>query len=338
VFEAMTYENIMNDMLSRVTSDIDKREGSIIYDALAPCALHLSNIYFYLDTFVDLVSGDTAVGEYLDKVVADYGITRKTATYAVRKINTSGPVNIGTRWGTNGIVYTVTSLVSTGVYSAICGTAGNIGNLYSGALENIDNVFGITATLGDITTSGEDEETDDALRERFYSKVQSTSSSGNVADYKNWALSVSGVGKAKVFPLWNGAGTVKVLIVNSNMEIDEPLETTVATFIETVRPIGATVTVDSPTGLTIGVTANIILDGTKTLADVKTAFTAALTAYLKETVFDTYTVSYAKVGSLLLAVEGVQDYNTLQVNGGAVSITLTEAQMPITGTITLTEV
>ena len=35
MWENMTYENILNDMLSRVPSNVDKREGSVIYDALA---------------------------------------------------------------------------------------------------------------------------------------------------------------------------------------------------------------------------------------------------------------------------------------------------------------
>ena len=71
MFENMTYDNILADMLSRVTSDIDKREGSVIYDALAPCAYQLTQTYYHLNNFIDLVSGDTAVGEYLDRVVAD---------------------------------------------------------------------------------------------------------------------------------------------------------------------------------------------------------------------------------------------------------------------------
>ncbi len=338
MFETMTYENILNSMLASVTSDIDKREGSVIYDALAPCALKLSETYFYLNNFLDLVSGDTAVGEYLDRVVADYGLTRKSATYAVRKITTTDAVDIGTRWGINGTSYAITALLSTNVYSATCEQLGTIGNTYSGTLENIDNISGVTATLMDIITAGQDEETDDNLRARLYAYLQRPSTSGNAFNYKEWALLVPGVGDAKVFPLWNGNGTVKVLIVDSNMSIDESLEPVVAAYIETVRPIGATVTIDSPTSQQIEVTANVVLDGTQVLADVQTAFTTALTAYLKDTVFNVPSVSYARIGGLLLGTAGVQDYNTLLVNSGTANITIGAEQMPIIGTITLTEV
>lgn len=338
MFEDMTYNAILEDMLSRVTSDVDKREGSVIYDALAPCAYKLAEAYYNLNNFIDLVSGDTAVGEYLDRVVADYGLTRKSATYAVRKIETSGVIDIGSRWGLNETSYVVTSLLSTNVYRAICEQIGDIGNIYSGTLENIDNVVGITATLTDILSNGEDEETDEKLRERFYTQVQSSSTSGNVSDYKNWALEVVGVGGAKVFPLWNGPGTVKVLIVDSNMTIDESLETVVYDYIENVRPIGATVTVDSPNGKEITVSANITLDGTAIYDDVVIAFTSTLKSYLQSIVFSMYVVSYAKVGSLLLSTPGIADYSNLLLNGGTENISIGDEEMPITGTVTLTEV
>jgi uncharacterized phage protein gp47/JayE len=333
----MTYENILKDMLSKVSSDVDKREGSVIFDALAPCAYQLAQTYFMLNNFIDLVSGDTAVGEYLDRVVADYGITRKPETYAVRKIVSSGSIEVGTRWGLGDTTYKITAKLSTNIYSATCEQAGNIGNTYSGTLENIDNINGITATLTDIITSGEDEESDENLRVRFYTQVQSVSTSGNVYDYRNWALDVPGCGDAKVFPLWNGAGTVKVLVVDENMEVDDDLPVAVYDYIETVRPIGAIVTIESPTSQTINVTANVTLDGTQRLEDVQSAYTVSLTTYLQETIFDIYNVSYAKIGSLLLSTQGVKDYNSLLVNNDAANITIGDTEMPICGTIILSE-
>lgn len=38
MYENKTYENLLNGMLERVPDDIDKREGSIVYDALGPTA------------------------------------------------------------------------------------------------------------------------------------------------------------------------------------------------------------------------------------------------------------------------------------------------------------
>lgn len=337
MWEDMTYEEILADALSRVPSAVDKREGSVIYDALAPTCYKLAEYYAQLDNFVNLVFGDTAVGEYLDRVVADFGLTRKPATCSVRKVATDEAVDIGSRWAIDDVVYKITAMLETNLYSAACETAGSIGNSYTGQLSNIDNTSDAAVTLGDIITSGADEETDDNLRARFYEQVRKPSTSGNVHDYEKWALSVAGVGGAKVYPLWNGSGTVKVLIVDSNKAIDASLEKKVAAYIETVRPIGATVTVASPVGLSVGVTANVKLDGSKTLADVQAAFIAAVSNYLKSEVFTAYSVSYAKIGSLLLSTGDVSDYDTLLVNSGTVNIAVPDEDIPIVGTITLSE-
>lgn len=338
MFEDMNYENILNDMLSRVPSDVDKREGSIIYDALAPSAYKLAETYFMLNNFIDLVFSDTAVGRYLDRVVADHGIARKQATKAIRKIETTEAVGIGTRWGLNDTTYIITNLFSENVYKAECEQLGVIGNQYSGSLENIDNVSGVTATLTDILVNGTDTETDENLRNRFFSKVQKPATSGNIYHYTQWALEVPGVGDVKVFPLWNGNGTVKILIVDNNMEIDETLEQKVYDNIETVRPIGATVTVDSPRGKEIDVSADISLDGSKLMGEVVLEFRKVFTEYLKETVFKTYIVSYARIGSILLSTPGVSDYSNLIINGDTINISISNTEIPITGAVELNEV
>lgn len=338
MFEEMTYENILDDMLSRVSDDIDKREGSIIYDALAPAAYKLAETYFLLNNFIDLVSGDTAVGEYLDRVVNDYGIIRKKATYAIRKIETTIDVAIGARWGLRDTSYTIIEKISTNSYKAKCEQLGDIGNIYSGILENIDNVSGVTATLTDILESGVEEESDDNLRSRFYHQLQAPATSGNVDNYRSWTLQVEGVGGVKVFPLSDGPGTVKLLVVDSNMEIDETLEERVYNYIETVRPIGAQVIVDSPTSKVINISANVNIDGTRLLENIKQSFNNEISKYLKDITFETYIVSYAKVGSILLGIDGVLDYSDLKINNNNTNVTVSQTEMAMAGSIDLTEV
>lgn len=353
MWENMTYETILDDMLSRVTSDVDKREGSVIYDALAPCAYQLAQNYFLLNNFLDLVSGDTAVGEYLDRVVADYGLVRKPPSYAIREIRSSGPINIGTRWGLNidndvevyndrgelvktrNLPYKIIESIGVNTYSAICEYAGIAGHIYTGQLENIDNVSGIVATIEGIVASGYDSETDENLRLRLYAYLQRPSTSGNVFNYREWAMSVPGVGAAKVFPLWNGNGSVKVLIVDNNMEADETLEPVVLEYIESVRPIGANITVDSPGGREISISAELALDGTSVYEDVKNSFISGITKYLKSLVFETYIVSYAKIGSILLSTSGVADYSNLIVNGGTENVMIYDDEMPVLGSVSL---
>ena len=60
MFEVMTYEQIMERMLVRVPNNLDKREGSVIWDALAPAAMELESLYFALQDFTKETFGDTA--------------------------------------------------------------------------------------------------------------------------------------------------------------------------------------------------------------------------------------------------------------------------------------
>ena len=344
MFEEMTYENILSDMLSRVNSDIDKREGSIIYDAIAPCAYKLAETYFNLSNYADLFYLDTAVGVYLDKKVADYGKTRKSATGAVRKIETTAPVNLGTRWGLSETTYIIKQFLSTNVYSAECEQPGVIGNAYSGTLENIDNVSGVTALLADIIISGTDEETDDALRDRVRAYIINPSQEGNVAQYLEWAATFKGIGAAKVFPLWNGGNTVKIAITNGQYlpaeaalvtAFQEYLDPGVSGLGKGAAPIGSKATVTGGTQKNIMVAADITLaegyteatDAAKSVAD----YLASIT-YVKNS------VSYMRIGSTLLDCASIADLRSLTVNSGTDDILLSGDEIPVLTDIELTVV
>lgn len=337
---SITYEELLAAMLERVPSNVDKREGSVIYDALAPCAYFLAQQNFQLENYIDLVFPDTAVGSYLDRAVAAYGVSpRKEAACAVRKMETSGAVTLGSRWGIQELVYVVDEKIEEGVYRVICETAGEIGNQYSGAMQPVTNgISGISAELTDLITPGTDEETDEALRARFYTKVQLPATSGNAYHYKKWALEVAGVEDAKIFPLDHGPGTVTILIVGEDKKVNTALENTVAEYIETVRPIGASVTVDSPEKTAVHVSADILPDGSREKDTITEDFKEKLADYLKGLVFTDYRVSFAKVGSILLSIPGVKDYDDLRLNDTTGNIIVTEKAVPVMGTVTLTEV
>ena len=64
MYENVTYEEILERMLSRVPNNMDKREGAIIYDALAPAAVELQLMYIELDVILKETFADTASREY----------------------------------------------------------------------------------------------------------------------------------------------------------------------------------------------------------------------------------------------------------------------------------
>ena len=124
--EYFDYDTILQRMLDRVSVEIDKREGSIIYDALAPAAAELAQMYIVLKYNTDLVFIDTAPETYLDRLAEQMGLVRKEATYAIKEAefydenNSLMDVNIGERFTIDNLVYNVTEKVSTGIYRVKC--------------------------------------------------------------------------------------------------------------------------------------------------------------------------------------------------------------------------
>ena len=74
MYENMTFENIMDRCLSRVSASVDKREGSIVYDAIAPAAAELAIMYIELAYLLDRAFPDTETGDDLTKKCRERGV------------------------------------------------------------------------------------------------------------------------------------------------------------------------------------------------------------------------------------------------------------------------
>lgn len=221
MFENETFEVIMERCLGRISPDVDKREGSVIYDALAPAVLELVNSYICLDIFLDEVFADTASREYLIRRAKERGLEPYGATYAVLKGVFNCAVPIGSRFNLDRLNYTVTELIddTEHTYKLQCETAGKEGNRYLGKMTPIEYIDGLTsAELTEVIIYGEDEEDTEIFRQRYLNSLNTQAFGGNVADYKQKVKPIDGVGQLRVYRAddWNGGGTVKLVITNSN--------------------------------------------------------------------------------------------------------------------------
>lgn len=344
MYEEITFENIMESMFARISDSMDKREGSIIYDSTAAVAYELAKAYFMLQNYPDLVFPDTSAGDFLTRFTEAFHVERKEATKALRYGTFDMELPEGSRFSTSEsetLIFAAKELLEsdggTFTYQMECETPGKIGNEYMGALLPIEYIKGLgTAELGDVITVGTDEESDDSLRDRFFAKVQRPSTSGNVHDYYNWAMECTGVGAAKIFPLANGPGTVKVVIASEDKAaVDDSLIQDVAEHIEEVRPIGATVSVVSAVEKTVNVSAKVKLSTETNLGTAQNAFTNAVDEYLQDSAFDAQYISLAKMGHLLMEISGVEDYADMTLNGEAANISLSDEEIAVCGAVRL---
>lgn len=213
MFEEYDFDTLMDKMLSNVDDKLDKREGSIIYDAIAPVALELSNFYLNLDMVLDEVFAESASYYYLTKRAAERGLLPKeetNATLMMKVVPTETQISIGDRFNLDELNYTVTSIIdgNAGTYQVQCETAGVIGNQQLGALIPIETENELnnmeSATLEEVLIPGEDEEDVETFRERYFASFDNEAFGGNKADYVEKVNNIDGIGGCKPIRAWSG--------------------------------------------------------------------------------------------------------------------------------------
>lgn len=207
MYEEVTAEGILNRMLSRVSDKLDKREGSIITDALSPAALEITALYIELERVIKEGFGDTASREFLILRCKERGITPYPAESAIVKgvFAPSGIDLVGKRFSIGEVNFLATEKISDGIYRLQCETKGKAGNRYFGSMIPIDYIKGLeTAELTELLIPGEDEEETEELRKRYFASFEEKMFGGNAADYVNKTNQIPGVGSTKVTRCWNG--------------------------------------------------------------------------------------------------------------------------------------
>lgn len=342
MYNDMTFEAILSRALSKIDNEIDKSEGSIMYTALAPACAELAQIYIEMDVILNNMFLDTAINDYLTGLCHQHGVLRKEAMKAHRKGEFNTSVQVGSRFRLNDTTYSVIDSISDTFYVLECEQPGRIGNNYSGSMTPIDYIEGLSvAVLSDVLVNGTDEETDDELRKRMKEYIITPAQDGNAAQYKKWAMEFSGIGRAKIIPLWAGGNTVKIAITNSdNQPADSVLVEDFQNYIDPgasglgngVAPIGSKVTVVSGTQKDISITANIVLADGYTEPE---GAAKAVTDYLASITYEKNSVSYMRIGSTLLDCESITDVNNLMINAGAADILLYGDEVPVLDSLSL---
>lgn len=217
-----------------------------------------------------------------------------------------------------------------------CTTAGTVGNVAAKTITKIPmSIPGISSVINAAAMhDGFNEEDDDSLFNRLLFKVRQPATSGNKNEYLQWANSVAGVGKAIIKPLWNGNGTVKVMITDANGNpASTDLQKKVAAYIETVRPIGATVTVAAPTIFAV----KVAIKPLNSKSASATAIQTVVNNYFGSHQFDNIRITCAMIGKMILedSACGVEDYESLTINGSATMVTVTDDQIARCTEVTL---
>ena len=352
---AETRDVIRERQLSNLDNKYDKGLGSFAWETYQANAIDHENLQILQEDGLNQAFAGTADLEHL-KVMAfeDRGIVYKEATFATTTVKVTGVVGaivyVGDLFANELQQYAVlteTTLDNTGTANTLveCVQAGAVGNTPINTIISFPkSLSGInTVTNETEVTNGYEAETRDSLLSRYYVQIRQPSTSGNVNDYIKWATDVSGVGAVKVKPTWDGGGSTKVVILDTNKDIaTQTLIDAVATYIETKRPVGATVTITTASELLIDITCEIVLIKDYTLEQATADITTNIIQYFKDNAFVDNNIYYAKVGNLIFNSLGVNniDYTTFNLNNVNSDIILLdtniETQIAKIGTLTIT--
>lgn len=366
MYEEQKESIITERMLKRVSNDVDKREGSLIYDAIVPTAIEFELLYAVLDYYIKNTFGDTADRDFLIERAKERGLTPKKSSPAVVKVKVDTdyakdytlPKN--SRFSYDDVNYRITKkLEAVGMYEAVCETSGEKGNKVSGTIIPIEYIPELKkAELVEIVRPGEEEEETELFRKRYLESFETQAFGGNIQDYQRKIKQIAGVGGVKVEPIWQGAGTVKIVFCTSKNEPPtKELVSEVQEYVDPIpyaqqgvgiAPVGHRVTVFGAEWQKINIGLKIVFNGASSFTNKKERITEIIQKYFDEinknwqktqTVTTTryenigLTVRISQIEARLIAEEFVQDISHTTLNGKEDNIQLDPYNLAMIGTI-----
>lgn len=362
MFEAMTPETIRRRILSRLTTDLQTREGSFTNDIIAAAAEELSECYHALDALVPAFYVDETSGPYIDKQAGIVGIVRKAGTAASCGIVFTGTdgaaIPAGAPYYTaSGLTFYLKDKVvirdGEGRGELAAAEAGDAYNIAAGEIVTaLRNYSGVSGFANEAADGGTDPESDGALLARYLERMRKPATSGNPWHYQRWAKEVDGIGAARVVSKWKGPGTVKVIVADQDFQpATAAAVAACGARIEAERPIGPEVTVEAAKALEVTVAASVVLSGSASPGGVRTALEEALREYLRSLAsaafggnvdlqFDdmaagNYEALFNRAAFLLLSIPGVVDYRSLTLCGGTGNVTIPADAVPVLTEVTV---
>lgn len=212
MFESKTYEALLASAMARVTAAVDKREGSMVMNGVAPSMAELAQLYIAADFVFQATYLLTAPREYLIKRASDRNMAPYPASAAVFRAVFNIEVPVGTRFSCEDLNFIVTGRLTDDTdtdtrlsHELTCETVGAAANSYAGTLIPVEYVSGLTlAELVELIVPGDEEEETETFRQRVLDSFQSQAFGGNQADYIEKVRAIAGVGAVKVHAVWNG--------------------------------------------------------------------------------------------------------------------------------------
>ena len=338
-----TYSAILARTQGNVSDDVMKTEGALVFNALSALAYELEKIYIQMDFIGEQAHARTADYDHLKLIAADRGLAPKVATYAEVKATVDAEMPIGTRVNLKAFNYRVAEKMSDGSYRRVCEESGSEPNNLRGEVTLIDYVKDLEhCKITELLTPGEDYETQENFYERYLESFTATSFAGNVAAYKEQLKAVPGIGGAKIYPVWNGGGTVKAVLISSDFTV--PSDYLISQVQEKfcpvpskgygLAPIGHNFTAEAVKKVELDIVTSIQFESGYSYGRLMDVLEDKVEEYLRSLAktwenSEKITVYISKLEAEILDVTGVADITNTTLNGSASNLVLDADSIPV---------
>lgn len=336
--------DIQSELLESMPETYSKQKGVWLWEMMKAFAIKISELLSLLTETANKLDVKNLQGDELDAYVKQWtDLRRKKAQKASGYITVTG----------NGILYKGSIVAYNDIqYEVVSDTAVNgsaeviISALNAGVNGNCDEkcVTKLVTSNANITSvinekpieGGTDEETDEALRDRYYIRLSMPATSGNKAHYILWARECVGVGGAKAIKDSIIKNKVNVYICDENGEsADSKIVSLVQNYIDPNKngdgsgtaPIGAICEVFSAGIKTLSVSGKIEIDNTIDEATTLLNIKEAILKYLSQINFNKTELSYAKLLSIAVNNNGVNDIIDFKINNDYINIVCDETEI-----------
>nr|DAK11480.1 MAG TPA: Baseplate J like protein [Caudoviricetes sp.] len=354
MYEDKNYKSILADMKKYIGDEIVKSEGSLVHNALSALAYEFEKLYIQMDFIIEQSHAGTADIEHLEMIALDRAIVRKEATHAYVKAEFNVVIPIGSRFSLKGYNYKAVEVINDSLhqYKMIVEETGAGPNSLRGDLIPIDYVEGLeSAKVTELLVAGDDEESKESLYKRYLESFTSQSFAGNIAAYKEKFATIQGIGGAKIYPTWKGAGTVKAVLISSDYTaVSDYLIGQIRSEAVPAKgsgygwaPIGHNLTIESVKEVVINISTQITYATGYSSSNLSEKIKEKIKEYLKDIAKtwkdgDEHTeaiIYISRLEAVILDVQGVLDVNNTALNKSSGNLTLHSDEIPKLGEVGL---
>lgn len=344
----ISFEKTMSRMLDTISDDFDKRETSIIYQAVAMVVPELMLLQSDIELMEDEAFPDSCNYNSLVRFSGLRNIHPRQATRGVVIAEFSKDIEIGARFNCEERNYEVLEKINTNKYKLIAEETGHIESI--GDLTPINDMPDLrTAKITSVYLDGREEESLESLRKRYMESLDYQAFGGNRADYIEKVTSVDGVGACKVFrrskATSSEVGKITIVIVDTTYKnASSELIKNVASILTPTEdgegaglaPIGHKITVVGAEKQTVNIKTRITVE--RDIDNITRDLTKAIEEYLHElrTGFGSDEATVVRISAIenkILGIKGVIDVSNTTINGVEKNLTIEDKSIPVIGEV-----